>query len=162
MDLSELKKRLADLEVELDANPVVDFWAVETPSGKMSVAITNRFRKCCRKGRVWKTHAMLAALKNTQYGLDRNRPRSRGGADGVFLLDRTFHPPNEMMRKIFDRFLDKPDPLVDALAMRFSTPARDFVPVRVVSHDMRLLGVLLERNGTSQLVLVHYDDTKDG
>ncbi len=66
----------------------------------------------CERGRIWKTPAMLSTLRNAQYGLDGARTRSRGGADGVFLLDRGYLPRNELMRKLFDRFLDRPDPLV--------------------------------------------------
>ncbi len=159
MELSALKKRLTDIEAKLDSDPVLELCRFETPLGKVVLSITERLRRSCRRGKVWKSNAMLTALKNAQYGLDRTRPRSRGGADGVFLLDRGFQPPNEMMRKLFDRFLDKPDPLVAVLASRFAIRAEELVPVRVVSHHMRLLGVLVEREDASQLVLVDYDDT---
>jgi len=159
MDLSALKKRVSDIEIELDSHAVVELCRFETPGGKVVLSVTDLLRRACRKGKVWKSNAMLTALKNVQYGLDRTRMRSRGGADGVFLLDRGFQPANEMMRKLFDRFLDKPDPLVAVLAARFTTRVEDFVPVRVVSHHMRLLGVFLERADASQLVLVDYDDT---
>ena len=159
MELSALKKRLTDIEAELDSDPMLELCRFETPGGKVVVSITDRLRRSCRRGKVWKSNAMLTALKNAQYGLDRTRPRSRGGADGVFLLDRSFQPANEMMRKLFDRFLDKPDPLVAVLASRLATRAEDLVPVRVVSHHMRLLGILVERVDASQLVLVDYDDT---
>lgn len=159
MELSALKKRLSDIEDDLDNEPMLELCRFETPGRTVVVWVTDRFRRSCRKGKVWKSNAMLTALKNAQYGLDRTRPRSRGGTDGVFLLDRGFRPPNEMMRKIFDRFLDKPDPFVAVLASRLATSAEDLVPVRVVSHHMRLLGVLVEQEDASQLVLVDYDDT---
>jgi hypothetical protein len=160
MDLPELKKRLTEIESELDSGAFVSFATVPTPGGDLRVVVTDRLRKACRKGKIWKSPAMLTALKNAQYGLDRNRSRSRGGSDGIFLLDRTFHPPNEMMRKLFDRFLDKPDPLVALLMSRLKVRLDDLIPVRVVSHHMRLLGVLVERPEAT-LVLVDYDDTKD-
>jgi len=40
---------------------------------------------------------MLKALKNAAYGFDEKQARSRGGADGIFLLDRHFTPKNEMI-----------------------------------------------------------------
>ncbi|TGN99759.1 hypothetical protein PN36_33795 [Candidatus Thiomargarita nelsonii] len=43
------------------------------------------------------------------YGFDEKQARSRGGADGIFLLDRHFTPKNEMMKKLFDGFLDQPN-----------------------------------------------------
>ena len=103
---------------------------------------------------------MLTALKNAAYGLDRERTRSRGGADGIFLLDRDYRPANEMMRKIFDRFLDKPDPLVAVIAERYRVSPEAMLPVRVVSHHMRLLGVFIDAGDRVQIVLIDYDDTK--
>ena len=162
MELSTLKQLLTDIEAELDTHPVIDLCDFDTPGGKLAVSATERLRHSCRRGKVWKSTAMLTALKNAQYGLDERHARSRGGADGVFLLDRGFRPPNEMMRKIFDRFLDKPDPLVSVLAARFGVQADELIPVRVVSHHMRLLGVFVARTDVSRLALVDYDDTKGG
>lgn len=159
MDLSTLKRRITEIESTLEGAPFVELCSFDTPGGEVSVALTERLRKACKKGKVWKSSAMLTALKNAQYGLDRTRPRSRGGADGVFLLDRDFHPANEMTRKLFDRFLDRPDPLVGAIADALGVRAAELVAVRVVSHHMRLLGVLIDRGEASQLVLVDYDDT---
>jgi len=162
MELLTLKTQLSQIEAELDKAPVVELCRFDVSGGKVVVWITHRLRRSCRRGKVWKSNAMLTALKNARYGFDRTRPRSRGGADGVFLLDRGFQPPNEMMRKLFDRFLDKPDPLVAVIASRFAVRAEDLVAVRVVSHHMRLLGVLVEGDRASHLVLVDYDDTEGG
>lgn len=159
MDLSALKARVTSIEELFESDIAVELCHFDTPHGKLVLSLTERLRHSCRKGKVWKSNAMLTALKNTQYGFDRTRTRSRGGADGVFLLDRTFEPRNEMMRKIFDRFLDKPDPLVAQLSARFAVAAEEFVPVRVVSHHLRLLGVLIEREEAAQLVLVDFDDS---
>jgi len=57
---------------------------------------------------------------------------------------------------------DTPDPLVGILVQKLGVPAQDFIPVRVVSHHMRLLGVLVEREDKSDLILVGYDDTMGG
>lgn len=159
MELSTLKQRLTEAESALESDAFVELGAFETPGGAMSVVLTERLRKACRKGKVWKSTAMLTALKNVQYGLDRTRPRSRGGSDGVFLVDRDFHPANEMMRKLFDRFLDRPDPLVGEIAARLGVTATELVAVRVVSHHLRLLGVMVDRGEASTLVLVDYDDS---
>ncbi len=158
-DPSAIKKRLTEIERDLDLDPVVELCRFETPRGHVVVSITDRLERSCRKGKVWKSHAMLTAIKNAQYGLDPTRLRSRGGADGVFLVDRSFRPANEMMRKLFDRFLDKPDPLVAVLASRLATRPEDLIPVRVVSHHLRLLGLLIEQEKAWHLVLVDYDDT---
>ena len=161
MDLATLKSRLADVEATLDADPLVELCGLETPHGDLSVVISDRFRRACRKGKVWKSNAMLTALKNAAYGLDRERTRSRGGADGIFLLDRDYRPANEMMRKIFDRFLDKPDPLVAVIAERYGVSPGAMVPVRVVSHHMRLLGVFIDEGSRGRIIIVDFDDTKD-
>lgn len=159
MEPSELKQRLTAIETDLDRLPVVKLGTFDTPTGSITVALTDRLRKRCRKGRVWKSSAMLTALKNVRYGFDPQRARSRGGADGIFLLDRDFRPANAMMRKIFDRFLDRPDPLVAVLAEWLSVRADALVPVRVVSHHLRLLGVLAQRADGQGLALVDYDDS---
>lgn len=156
MDLGELKQRLEGLE-DAEMAELVTF---PTPFGAVTVWITARLRKACRKGKVWKSPGMLTALKNAAYGLDPTRQRSRGGADGIFLLDRAFRPENEMMRRVFDRFLDKPDPLVATIAKTFGVAPGALSPVRVVSHHLRLLGVLTRQPAAAQLVLVDYDETE--
>ena len=110
MDLTEVKQRLSATEKELKNQDVVKFAMFETPYGELIVNITGRLRHQCRKGKVWKSNAMLTALKNAAYGFNKNSSKSRGGADGIFLLDRGHRPRNMMMKKMFDRFLDKPDP----------------------------------------------------
>lgn len=161
MDLAALKARLTDIEGALEHSPLVELCTFETPGGKLVLVVSDRLRRVCKKGKVWKSNRMLTALKNAHYGFDRSRPRSRGGADGVFLLDRGFHPANEMMKKLFDHFLDKPDPLVRDITALFGATEDQLVPVRVVSHHMRLLGVLIERSGACRLALVDYDDTDE-
>lgn len=101
MDLSDVKKRLQELQGELSDNPTAVFAEFETPHGLLEVIITDRLRRKCRKGRLWKSNAMLTSLKNAAYGLDSNAPRSRGGADGIFRVDPDFRPENSMMKKLF-------------------------------------------------------------
>jgi hypothetical protein len=103
---------------------------------------------------------MLAALKNAAYGFDERQARSVGGRDGIFLLDRTFRPANEMMRKLFDRFLDNPGSGAEELAGALGTPLAELLPVRLVSHHLRLLGVLARREDADWLVLVDCDRSK--
>ena len=160
MDFGDIKQKIEATEAVLARAPVADLIEQETPHGPLRVVITDRLRRKCKKGRVWKSTAMLTALKNAGYGYDAKAPRSRGGSDGIFLVDRTFKPPNAMMKKLFGQFLDKPDPLVSVLSDLLKTDPRDFIPVRLVSHHMRLLGVLSSAYNPSTLVLVDYDDDK--
>ena len=126
----------------------------------VSIALTRRFLKKCKKGKVWNSAEMLTALKNAKYGFDSNHPKSMGGKDGIFLLTREHKPRNEMMRKIFDQFLDKPDSGAGDIAAVFGVTLDTMVPVRLVSHHMRLLGLLYRTDTGDALVLVDYDDTK--
>ena len=66
----------------------------------------------------------------------------------------------EFVDSNFDRFLDKPDPLLAVRVSRLAVSTDDLLAVRVVSHHMRLLGVLVERENASHLVVVDYDYTK--
>ena len=100
---------------------------------------------------------MLATLKNAAYGFDELQARSVGGRDGIFVMDRKFRPPNEMMTKLFDRFLDKPSSGAEELATAVGVPLADLLPVRLVSHHMRLLGVLARKDDADWLVLVDCD-----
>lgn len=103
---------------------------------------------------------MLATLKNAAYGYDEKQARSAGGRDGIFLMDRTFRPTNEMMHKIFNRFLDNPSSGAEELAAALHMPLQQLLPVRLVSHHMRLLGVLAREESADWLVLVDCDRSK--
>ena len=157
LDLAEVRRLLDLAEAELVEHPIAKLTEVQVGTRPLGLFVTARLRRQCRKGRVWKSPGMLTALKNAGYGLDLARPRSRGGSDGIYLLDRGVRPPNAMMRKLFDRFLDKPDPLVAQLEERFGVPSTDWLPVRVVSHHLRLLGIFIRRASEESLVLVDYD-----
>jgi len=160
MTLTKLKTLIESVESRLAKEPFVVAHTFVRDSHPLHVALTDRLRRRAKKGRVWKTPEFLTALKNAEYGFDSSRARSRGGADGVFLLDRSFSPRNEMMRKIFDRYLDKGGSGVDAVAKALETNGSDFVAVRLVSHHLRLLGVLHRTATDDWLVLVDYDDTE--
>jgi len=103
---------------------------------------------------------LLTDLKNATSGFDVKASRRRSGVDGIFCIDRNYRPPNSMMRKLFDRFMDRPDPLLPQLSATLEAPVEDWIPVRLVSHHMRLLGVISVANGAAQLILVDYDNEK--
>ncbi len=162
MDLIEAKRRLVDIEGELPEHEIVEFAAFQTPYECLTVSVTDRLRRRCRKGGMWKSKGMLTALKNSAYGYNPDVVRSRGGADGIFLLDRGHRPANSMMKKMFDRFLDKPDLLATTISRQLDVEVSDLLPVRLVSHHMRLLGVMAYNKEESHLVLIDYDNEKGG
>lgn len=157
MELDELKRRLADAEGRLDAEPFVELASFERDGAPLRLAVTARLRRQCRKEGVWRSREMLATLKNAAYGFEPSRARSAGGRDGLFLLDRDFAPPNEMMRKLFDRYLDRPGSGAEEVALALGAPAGELLPVRLVSQHLRLLGVLHRAPDGDRLVLVDCD-----
>lgn len=157
MLIDEARQRLEAVEPLL-ADRAFAVVGVFARNGRpLHLAVTDRLRRAARRARVWNSPALLTALKNGEYGFDPTRVRSAGGRDGIFLVDRDFWPPNEMMRKIFDRYLDKPDSGVEAIAAALGTSAADLRAARLVSHHFRLLGVLWCSEGADWLVLVDFD-----
>ena len=157
MDLAEAKERLKAIEAGLGDAQFAEFLAFEREGRTLHVAVTERLRKLARKEGVWMSREMLATLRNAAYGFDEKQARSVGGRDGIFIMDRTYHPANAMMVKLFDRFLDKPRSGADALAAALGVPLAELLPVRLVSHHMRLLGVLARKDNADWLVLVDCD-----
>ncbi len=151
MDLAVAKEKLRGAERVMESQPLALFAEFDTPYGELKVTVTERLRRKCRKGRVWKSAAMLTALKNAVYGFDAKAPRSRGGADGIFCVDRSYRPANSMIKKLFDKFLDRSDPLVPILAEELGSPPEDWVPVRLVSHHAGRAGRPFLRGGTTAL-----------
>ena len=160
MDLKEIKKVIESVESKLSEHTFIIAHAFERNGRVLYVALTNRLKKSCKRGRVWKSKAFLTAFKNAEYGFDESRAKSQGGSDGIFLLTRNYLPKNEMMKKIFDRFLGKPDIEAEAIANELNINMTSLLPVRLVSHHMRLLGVLMKGTTVDTLVLIDYDDTK--
>jgi len=160
MDLSEAKSKLIEIEGLLPFSAFVIFHQFSRDNQLLNVGITLRLKKRATKDRLWKSKKMLTALKNAAYGFDEKRARSLGGADGIFLLDRHFTPKNEMMKKLFEGFLDKPDSGVKDIAKALAVNPSVFLPVRLVSHDLRLLGVLYRAPKEDWLILVDCDVTK--
>ena len=126
----------------------------------MHLGITDWLRRIAKRGRIWKSSAFLTALKNAEYGFNESQARSVGGSDGIFLLDRNYKPPNQMMRKIFDQYLDKNSDEIESIARELNTRVDSFRAVRLVSHHLRLLGLLHQNNSGDWIILVDYDDTK--
>lgn len=156
MEPAEAKARLKAIEAELPGAAFVPFHTFARDGRPLHVCVTERLRKHARKEGVWRSREMVAALKNAAYGFDETRARSLRGRDGIFLLDRDFRPANEMMRKLFDRFLDKPGSGAAELAAALGVPLAELLPVRLVSH-LRLLGVLARAPDADRLVLVDCD-----
>ena len=160
MTLEEAKLLLENIDPLLTDEPFVVANTFERNSKKLKLCLTERLRRKAKRGRVWKTNHFLTAIKNAEYGFDETKARSRGGSDGIFLLDRNFTPPNEMMRKIFAQYLDKELENVEAIAKKLNTNSENFRAVRLVSHHLRLIGILHQEKDTDWLILVDYDDTK--
>jgi len=160
MDLAELKQKVEAIETSLVNNSFVCFHTFKRDDHKLHVCLTDRLRKKCRKGKVWKSKKFLTALKNAEYGFDKTNLRSKGGRDGIFLIDRNYKPPNMIMRKIFNQFIDKEIKYMNNMAENLKTDIKELLAVRLVSHHMRLLGILKLGQIESWLVLADYDDTK--
>ncbi|MBK8251085.1 MAG: hypothetical protein IPK82_00250 [Polyangiaceae bacterium] len=150
------------MENELATLSHVRFHTFLRDGRPLHVCLTDRLRRAARKEGVWKSRQMLTTLKNAAYGFDEQHARSVSGRDGVFLLDRTFRPVNAMMVKIFDRYIDHPGGGAETLAESFGVPLSELRAVRLVSHHMRLLGVLIRKPNEDWLVLVDCDTSKEG
>lgn len=157
MELAQAKERLKAIEDGLADAPFVLFHTFAAGGRPLHLALTARLRRHARKAGLWRSREMLATLKNAAYGLDERQARSVGGRDGLFLMDRGFEPVNAMMRKLFDGFLDHHDGGARDLADALGVPVTDLLPVRLVSHHMRLLGVLARKSDADWLVLVDCD-----
>jgi len=157
MELSELKSKLQQIEAGLPLSAFSIYHSFCRNGRLINVGITMRLKKRAIKDRVWKSKSMLKALKNAAYGFDDKQTRSRGGADGIFLIDRHFTPKNEMMKKLFDGFFDQPKSGLIEIATTLDVEPSVLLPVRVVSHDLRLLGVLYRAEKEDWLILVDCD-----
>ena len=160
MNINQLKQLLKEAEPKLSESVCVNLHTFERNEKKLTLAVTERLMRKCKKGKVWKSPQMLTALKNAEYGFDDQKALSPGGSDGIFLLTRNYKPKNQMIINLFDRFIDKPDSGAIDIAKALGTKLEDLLPVRLVSHHMRLLGLLNKNVQADILVLVDYDDTK--
>lgn len=157
MQIENIKSRLSALEDELAESLLVSYEDFEVNGKSFKVYLSRSLRKRARKARVWKTNEFCITLRNVKYGLDPDSAKSKGGRDGVYLLDRDFKPANEMQKRIFDQFIDKQNSdyatIVDALKLSHER----IRAVRVVSHHMRLLGICHTGKEEDILVIVDVD-----
>lgn len=157
MTLEELKTEVRAIEPTLASVAYAEVRTFRRDGRALRLCLTERLRRRSRRGRVWLSKPFLTALKNAAYGFDSSTPRSRGGSDGIFLLDRTFSPPNSMMKKLFAGYIDKPNSGFTEVAAALPADPADLIPVRLVSHHLRLLGVLHRSPEADCLILVDYD-----
>lgn len=160
MTLEEAKAAIEAVEEKLGDDLLIDVHTFTRDGRTLTVALTERARRLARKDRVWKSKAYLTAFKNAEYGFDERQAFSAGGEDGIFVLTRNHKPPNLMMRKIFERFLDKPDDLALEIAAVFSVSCAELTAARLVSHHLRLLGILHREADGDRLIIVDHDVRK--
>jgi hypothetical protein len=160
--ISELKLKLKELGKRIFKYGIALLAHNET--NKTWVYITEDFVKKCKKGKVWNTPGMLSTLQNCWYGVDVTKMKSPGGKDGIFMINREYKPKNEMQRKIFDQFIDKEGSMFNNACLYFEKDPKDAIAVRIVSHHMRLLGILFRHENndifSNHIVLVDYDNSK--
>ncbi len=154
-ELAALHEVLDAAEARFAAEEFVELPAARRDGRTIRVVLTRRFYKLARRARLWRGAALAITLKNAGYGFDPARARSLGGRDGVFLLDRGHD--NAMTRKIYRRYLDRPESGASEVAAFLSTTLAELQAIRLVSHHMRLLGVLHRTAEADWLVLVDFD-----
>lgn len=157
MGKQDLSQSLKLAEKALSADDLAELATYERDGRSLTVFITKSFYKRSRKEGVWMHPELLTTLQNAAYGFNPVDARSPGGRDGIFLLTREHRPPNSMMTRIFDQFLDKPGSEAETLAERFGNAVTELIPVRLVSHHMRLLGVIVHDGDSDRLILVDLD-----
>ncbi len=153
-ELVALREALVAAEEPLQRGEFVELRRYERDGRSVHLVLTPRFEKLARRARIWRSPGLLTTLKNAGYGFDPARARSLGGRDGIFLLDRGHD--NAMTRKIYERFLDREDAEVQAIAAYLAAGPGELQAVRLVSHHLRLLG-LLHRDEADWLVIVDLD-----
>lgn len=158
--LEALKTQLRTIQHQLPEHVMLTLMVCTREEHTLHVHLTQRFYKRARKAKMWASKGMLTALKNASYGFDPSNARSRGGADGLFLLDRHFTPANTMMKLMFDGFLDKETQLIEDFAEHLDVPTSAFQAARLVSHHTRLLGLLVQLETYTHFILVDLDHTK--
>ncbi|WAS96494.1 hypothetical protein [Nannocystis punicea] len=154
-ELADLRAALDAAEERLTTDEFAELPAAERDGRTIRVVLTRRFLKAARRARIWRGSALAITLKNARYGFDPTRARSLGGRDGVYLLDRTVD--NSMTRKIYGQFLDRPDSGVAEVARFLAATPAELQAIRLVSHHLRLLGVLYRGASADWLVIVDFD-----
>ena len=149
MTLDEWKQKLAGLEGRIAGEPFVHLHTVQRGARPLQVALTERLRRRARREPCWMSVPFLTALKNVEYGFDETKARS--------LRSRRDLSPRPRLHT--DRYLDHPRSGVDDVAATLGAPREQLLAARVVSHHMRLLGVLWRGPSADWLVLVDFDDS---
>lgn len=157
MKLETARALLEQVDAQLIGSASPRFARFEREGRKLDVLLTLRLKKKCQKAKVWKSRAFFITLKNAAYGFQAEEPRSQRGRDGLFLVDRDYRPKNPMMTKLFDQFLGKDSSLAEDFARAQSVALEDCLPVRLVSHHLRLLGLLARKRRRDVLLLVDCD-----
>ncbi len=157
LQIEDIKSRLSVLESDLSASLIVHYEDFTVNQRSFRVYLCQKLIKQARKSRVWKSKEFCITLRNVKYGLDPESAKSMGGRDGIFLLDRTFKPYNEMQKRIFDQFIDKPASGFIAITKELGLSASHIKAVRVVSHHMRIVGIYHTGAKADTLVLVDID-----
>lgn len=160
MNIEETRQKLDACESKLNYEELVEFATFETGETKLQLYLSATFKRNCKKKKIWKSKAFFITLKNAKYGLDPLGARSRGGKDGVFMLDRNFSPKNTMQKKIFDQFIDKPSSSFYQIVQELHLSTDKIKAVRIVSHHMRLLGIYQRIKDVDTIVLVDFDNSK--
>ena len=158
-DLGALRAALDAAESRLESESFVALPPFVRDGRALHVVLSARFYEVARRARVWKSPAVVVTLKNAGYGFDPAHARSLGGRDGIFLLDRGVDSP--MSRKMYARFLDREGSGAAEVAAWLEAPLAELQPVRLVSHHLRLLGVLHRGRDVDRLVLVDLDRRED-
>lgn len=154
-ELAALQEHLRTAEARLSTEEFFALPPTERDGRAMHVVLTRRLFKLAQRARIWRSTAIPITLKNAGYGFDPARARSLGGRDGIFLLDRGHG--GAMTRKVYARFLDRDDSGAAEVAAYLDAPLGELQPVRLVSHHLRLLGVLHRKPTADWLVLVDFD-----
>lgn len=154
-EVATLQHELTEIEARLASEPFVALRPAFRDGRALHVVLTQRFHRLARRARLWRSNAMLVTLKNVGYGFDPAQARSLGGRDGIFLLDRAVDGP--MTRKVYGRFLDRPDSGAAELAAYLDAPLDQLQAVRLVSHQLRLLGVLHRKPDADWLAIIDLD-----
>ena len=160
MEIEEAKRRLESCEHILDKEVIVEFAFFDSDEKKLQLYLTQQLKRNCKKKKIWKSKAFFITLKNVKYGIDPVNFKSKGGKDGVFIIDRNFSPRNMMQKKIFDQYIDKETSDFNYVVEMMKFSLKKVNAIRVVSHHMRLLGIHQRVNNIDKVVLVDYDDTK--
>jgi hypothetical protein len=160
MEIKEAKKKLEVCEKLLEKENLVEFAFLDTGNQKLQLYLSSLLKKNCSKKRIWKSKAFFITLKNIKYGIDLFNFKSKGGRDGIFVIDRSYTPKNMMQKKIFDQFIDNENSDFNQIVNRMNFSSDDINAVRIVSHHMRLLGIHQRIDGIDKIVLVDFDDTK--